>query len=124
MVSAADEPVEREVMSLLLNPVHYIPSDGPRRGKCCISEVAGHGVESVDLIVDENPEDFTWTADAERMFQTIRPCDVKFDPSGKEGTFHFSDDCPVERRERERQAELKRWLERYDRRRTNRKIEQ
>lgn len=106
---------------ILLRPVHFVASDGPMRGKCRLSDVVDHGVESVDLAVREDAEDWGWSIDAELAFKAIRPTDVKFDSEGKEGTFHFADDCPIERRERERQEDLKRWSERHERRRANRK---
>lgn len=110
-------------MTILFRPVHYVAKDGPRRGKCRIAEVFDHGIESVDLCVSEDAEDFMWTIDAEEFFRSVRPTNVKFDSEGKDGTFHFENDCPIERRERELQESLKAWKERYERRRASRKVE-
>lgn len=103
-------------MSILLRPVHFVASDGPRRGKCRVAEVFDHGIETVDLYIEAEAEDFGWSIDAADMLRQTTPQNVKFDAEGKEGTFHFANDCPIERRERERRDELRRWIERAKRR--------
>lgn len=110
-------------MSILLRPVHFVASDGPRRGKCRVAEVFDHGIETVDLYIEAEVDDFGWSIDAVDMLGQTTPQNVKFDAEGKEGTFHFANDCPIERRERERQEGLKRWLERHERRKTSRKVD-
>lgn len=104
-------------MSILFLQVHYVARDGPSRGKCRNAEACDHGIESVDLCIAEDAEDFIWILDAEEFFKSVRPRDVKFDSEGKEGTFHFANDCPIVRREKERRDELQRWIERSERKR-------
>lgn len=101
---------------ILLRPVHFVASDVLHRGKCRIAEVVDHGVETVDLYIESDAEDFGWSIDAEEMFAQNSPRNVRFDLEGGERTFHFANDCPIERRERERQESMKRWLERHERR--------
>lgn len=87
-------------MSILLRSVHFVATDGQRRGKCRTAEVVDHGIETADLYIEMEPEDFAWSSDAEEILQHCRPRNVRYDETGKPGTFHFDDDCPTIKRER------------------------
>lgn len=93
-------------MTILLRPVHFVASDGQRRGKCRIAEVVDHGIETVDLCIDGDPKDFLSFVDAEELFAHTTPRNVRFDPNGRPGTFHFDEQCPIVKKEREAANEI------------------
>ncbi len=108
-------------MTLLLRPVHYIPRDGPKKGRCRIAEVIDHGIETVDLRIEADSEDFAWSFDADPMWKELYPCGIIFDAEGKAGTFHFDEQCPMLKRERfEADDRIRRYI--GNKRRTDKRL--
>lgn len=115
-------------MTILLRPVHFVATDGQHRGKCRVAEVVDHGIETVDLCIDGEPGEFLSFVDAEDLFAYMNPRNVRFDPNGRPGTFHFDEQCPIVKKEREAANEiitryiehkrrLDKWIARADRHR-------
>jgi hypothetical protein len=71
---------------MLLRPVHFV-----LRGTCRVACVVGCGIDSADLSIELEPGDF-FPSDGD-FLGFASPEDVPHDPTGRNQTWHFADEC-------------------------------